>query len=117
MITFRQTVAAIAVAACVYIGSSAVPVADARPFPAAAFRQTAQIESVTGRITEVTGNTFTIEPSPPEKDRKFVLITVDQDTVVHGKITVGLKADVSFRRQDHNNIAVTVRTSPAESQL
>lgn len=113
MSTFKKTVAAIAVAASVYMGSSAVRTTDARSFPEGSFRQTAQVESVAGRITAVTGNTFTIEPSPPESDRKLVLITVDQDTIVHGKIAVGLKADVTFRRKDHNNIAVSVRTSPA----
>lgn len=114
MSTIKKTIAAIAVAACSYIACPTISAADAHAFPEnASLSQTAQVESVTGRITAVTGNTFTIEPSPPERDRKLVLITVDQDTVVHGKIAVGLKADVTFRREDRNKIAVSVRTSPA----
>ncbi|MGH9736024.1 MAG: hypothetical protein ACRD8A_15710 [Candidatus Acidiferrales bacterium] len=74
--------------------------------------QTTQVESASGRITNVAGNTFTIELLSPEKTgARLLTIAIDQDTVVHGKITVGLKADVTFRREDHNNIAVTVRTS------
>lgn len=78
--------------------------------------QTAQVQSVSGHITSVAGNTFTLQPaasrgSNEPGDRKAITFTIDQDTVVEGKIEVGSKADVTDRRQDGNNIAVSIRIS------
>lgn len=112
--TLGKTVALIAVAGCC-IAFSVAPASRAGVSPdRTAFGQTTQVESVTGRITAVTGNTFTVETTSPSKTGdKAVVVTVDQDTMVHGRIAVGLVADVTFRREDQNNIAVSVRTSRA----
>lgn len=79
--------------------------------------QTAKVESASGRITSVQGNTFTLEVSRqngPGNDRskgneKALTLTLDQDTDVYGKIAVGAEANVTYREQDGNNIAVSVR--------
>jgi hypothetical protein len=111
--TFSRTVAAIAIAGCCCIAGSVAPASRAALSPdLLAFGQTAQVESVTGRITTVAGNTFTVQSSSRD-GRKPVTITVDQDSVVRGRIAVGLTAHVTFRREDRNNIAVSVRTSHA----
>jgi hypothetical protein len=78
--------------------------------------QAAQVQSVSGHITSVAGNTFTLQPTAAQgsdepDNRKVITFTIDQDTVVEGKIEVGSKADVTYRRQDGNNIAVSIRIS------
>lgn len=105
----------IGLAACCCLSTTAAPrIRACFPAELTGTYQTTQVESVSGRITAVTGNTFTLELVSPEKDgTKALTIAIDQDTVVHGKVAVGLKADVTFRREDHNNIAVTLRTSSA----
>jgi hypothetical protein len=111
--TFSRAAAAIVAAGCCCILGSIAPASRATVPPARpAFRQTTQVESVTGRISAVTGNAFTVQTSSRD-GRKTVTITVDQESVVHGRIAVGLMADVTFRREDRNNIAVSVRTSHA----
>jgi hypothetical protein len=84
--------------------------------------QTAQVESASGRITSVEGNTFTLElPQNPgtrnfqQDAQKVMTFTVDQNTTVEGKIEVGAKADVTYRVEDGNNIAVSVRVAPPQS--
>lgn len=105
------TVIGLAASWCV-CGPAAPAIYAHLPAEVAGPRQTTQVESVSGRITAVAGNTFTLEPRSPEKNGpKSLTVAIDQDTVVHGKIAVGLRVDVTFRREDHNNIAVTVRTS------
>jgi hypothetical protein len=80
------------------------------------YGQTAKVESASGRITSVQGNTFTLEVSTqsgPANGRskgneKALTFTLDQDTDVYGKIAVGAEANVTYREQDGNNIAVSV---------
>lgn len=106
-----KSIAVIGIAACWCLSASAAPTCIDGRAEMGGFRQTTQVESASGRITTVSGNTFTMELASPERNGTSVLtITIDQDTVVHGKIAVGKKVDVTFRREDHNNIAVTVRT-------
>jgi hypothetical protein len=79
--------------------------------------QTAQVQSVSGHITSVAGNTFTLQTTSSQNSgqpggSESITFTIDQDTVVEGRIEVGRKADVTYRRRDGNNIAVSVRVSP-----
>lgn len=86
--------------------------------------QTAQVESVSGRITSVEGNTFTLE-APQSRNsgarnfqqdaQKVMTFTIDQNTTVEGKIEIGASADVTYRVQDGNNIAVSVRIAAPQS--
>lgn len=85
--------------------------------------QTAQLESTSGRIASVQGNTFTLEPQksqtsgrePAQQDgQTAVTFTIDQSTKVEGKIEVGANADVTFRQQAGNNIAVSIRVTPPQ---
>jgi hypothetical protein len=67
---------------------------------------------VSGRITAIAGNTITLETTASQNGaHDAITFTIDQDTVVEGRIEVGSKADVTYRRQDRNNIAVSVRIS------
>jgi hypothetical protein len=102
-------------------------ISPARPAPAtqpsAMQDQTAQLESTTGRIASVQGNSFTLEPQQSQTSgrqqfqqdaEKVMTFTVDQSTTIEGKIEVGADADVTYREQDGNNIAVSVRVSPPQ---
>lgn len=78
------------------------------------YTQTTEVTSAAGRITAVQGNTFTLDPSKRDtsshdRSEKTLTLTVDQDTDVHGKIAVGAEANVTYRREDGNNVAVSVR--------
>lgn len=97
--------------------ASAVSAAGARPRPT--YRQTANVESASGEITAVQGNTFTLQTASTknnstrsqsaQSDQKALTFTIDQDTDVNGKIAIGAEANVTYREQDGNNIAVSVR--------
>ena len=85
--------------------------------------QTAQLESASGRIASVQGNTFTLEAQKSQNsnrervqqdEQNAMTFTIDQSTTVEGKIEVGANADVTYRQQDGNNIAVSVRVSPPQ---
>lgn len=117
MNTFSKALAAIAVLAVCGAGGAAIA-ANHTPFAGLQQKvstgQTAQLQSVSGRITSVAGNTFTIETSQDSSQKngpKQITFTIDQQTVVEGKITIGSTADVTFRSEDNNNIAVSVRVS------
>jgi hypothetical protein len=119
-----------AVFAAVAAASCSLPVAWSVPHqrvlgPPYVQDQTAQVESVCGRITSVEGNTFTLEtprsqnPSArsfQQDAQKVMTFTVDQNTTVEGKIEVGASADVTYRVQDGNNIAVSVRVASPQNQ-
>lgn len=113
MNTINRAAALLAIAGCYCVAAGARPAfRPAVSIEANSANQTTAVESITGRITAVAGNTFTIEVSSSDQQaKKYLTITIDQDTVVHGKIAVGVQADVTFRRADRNNIAVSIRTS------
>jgi hypothetical protein len=117
MVSIRQKI--LSVGACCLCGvfcAQAVP----RPHHAhqdVAHVQTAQLQSVSGRISSVEGNTFTLETMESqtsgdrEQEEKVMTFTVDQNTTVQGKIEVGSTADVTYRTTDGNNIAVTIHVT------
>jgi hypothetical protein len=77
--------------------------------------ETAQIKSVSGRITSIQGNTFTLEPQPrgetSNNQKSRITFTLDQATTVDGKLNIGADADVTFREQAGNKIAVSIRVT------
>lgn len=100
------------------VGITTITMAAAAPFiPANA--QTASVQSASGRITAVQGNTFTLQTAadksksstgvPAEVGHEALIFTIDQGTSVDGKIAIGADANVTYREQDGNNIAVSVR--------
>lgn len=79
--------------------------------------QAAEVQSASGRITSVQGNTFTLETPQAQNnsgnqflqdDQKVITLMIDQNTAVDGKIEVGADANVTYQQQDGNNIAVSV---------
>jgi hypothetical protein len=72
-------------------------------------------KSVSGRITSIQGNTFTVEPQSGGQTRNDpksrITFTLDQATTVDGKLHIGADADVTFREQAGNKIAVSIRVT------
>ena len=72
-----------------------------------------QVKSVSGRITSIQGNTFTVESERRDQTKNDqnsrMTFTLDQATTVDGKLDVGANADVTFREQAGNKIAVSIR--------
>ena len=75
---------------------------------------TAPIQAASGRIRSIQGNTFTLEATAPgprsteAPSHKILNLIIDQETKVQGKIAVGAIADVTYRLENGNNIAVSV---------
>ncbi len=85
--------------------------------PAAA-RNAVQVQSVSGTISTVQRDSFTLitSASSPQGDNfqqdrantKAMMFIIDQNTAVDGKLKVGANADVAYRLDNGNNIAISV---------
>jgi hypothetical protein len=83
----------------------------------------AQLQSVSGKIASVDKSSFTLtvggsasqkmdlvqSSSPTPKTMTF---QIDKNTTVEGKLKVNATADVTYREEGGNNIAVSVRVTP-----
>jgi hypothetical protein len=106
------------------------------PSTGAGSSQTQDLQSVSGKITSVSGKTFTLStsqssPSSPAGQQfqssqttpstdhaggaaaagQSMTFSIDDNTTVSGKLAVGSNADVTYRSQGGQNIAVSVRVS------
>jgi hypothetical protein len=78
-----------------------------------------QTKSVTGKIASVAKNSFTLtvgtNPSSQgqqlqqETAPKTMNFLIDKNTTIEGKLQVGATADVTYREDNGNNIAISVR--------
>jgi hypothetical protein len=97
---------------------------QAMPSPNAQGQDQQQLQSVSGKITAVSGKTFTLSastgsPTAPAGASNFqaspsgqsMTFSIDDNTTVSGKLAVGSNADVTYRTQGGQNIAVSVRVS------
>lgn len=89
--------------------------------------QTQDLQSVSGKITSVSGKTFTLStasstPSSPAGQQfqssssaaqagQSMTFTINDNTTVSGKLAVGANADVTYRSSGGDNIAVSVRVT------
>jgi hypothetical protein len=120
MTSFAAKVAAVLCCFCSAISATAWPrkARSLSKIQATSERQTAQLQSVSGRIRSVEGNTFTLETieshasTDQEQEQKVMMFTVDQDTAIEGRIEVSSNADVTYRKADGHNIAVSIRVTP-----
>ena len=82
----------------------------------------AQFQSVSGKIALVQTNSFILETNAgtPQGEQfqqgrshpKTMTFLIDENTAVDGKLKVGDNADVAYRQQNGNNVAVSVRVTP-----
>ena len=82
--------------------------------------QQAQTQSVSGKIASVEKSSFTLTVgsalSNPgqeisQSSPKTMTFMIDKNTTVDGKLQVGATADVTYRQDGGNNIAISVRVS------
>jgi hypothetical protein len=101
------------------------PVLSSEPSPIKAeaenrMVQSTQIESVSGRIVAIRGNAFTLtirenppqglhfQQKPVESTMTFI---IDENTTVEGSLQLDADAEVVYRQQNGNNVAVNVRVT------
>jgi hypothetical protein len=79
-----------------------------------------QLESVSGTLSTVQRNSFTLVTSggtPGEhvqqisSDSRTMMFITDENTTVDGKLQAGVNADVVYREDNGNNMAVSVTVS------
>jgi hypothetical protein len=87
---------------------------------AAQEQQTAQTQSVSGKIASVGKSSFTLTVGSSTSNSgqqlrqtapKTMTFQIDKNTTVDGKLQVGANADVTYREDGDNNIAISVRIS------
>lgn len=111
--SLRWRMASVVAGAVFVLGLAALPSQSS----SATYSQTTEVQSASGRISSVQGNTFTLDTSKQKKSAKdsqlkstnILTLTIDQDTDVYGKIAAGADANVTYRREDGNNVAVSIR--------
>jgi len=106
-----------------------VPAAWALPAPhhtltsAAPSAQAAapQSQSVSGKIAAVTTTSFTLtvgagstsrELGQQEAAPKTMHFQIDKNTTIDGKLKVGASADVTYREDNGQNVAISVHVAP-----
>jgi Cu/Ag efflux protein CusF len=82
--------------------------------------QTQAAQSVSGKIASVEKSSFTLTVGSerssasellPQGGAKTMTFQVDQNTAIDGKLKVGANADVTYRQEGGNNIAINVHVS------
>jgi len=83
----------------------------------------AELQSVSGKIASVDKSSFTLTVGgsttqnmdvvqTPSATPKTMTFQIDKNTTVEGKLKVNATADVTYREEGGNNIAVSVRVTP-----
>jgi Cu/Ag efflux protein CusF len=87
-------------------------------------QQAAAAQSVSGKITSVEKNSFTLTLSSTTQSSvsedmatsqdapKTMSFTIDQNTTIEGKLKVGASADVTYRQENGANVAISVHVTP-----
>jgi hypothetical protein len=81
----------------------------------------AQLQSVSGNIATVARDSFTLTTSggtpkglnfaQVDSTSRTMMFVIDQNTTIDGKLQVGANADVIYRQDSGNNMAVSVTVS------
>jgi hypothetical protein len=102
-------------------GGAATASAEPASPSAAAIQQSIKLQAVSGKVSSTRDGSFTLEvrqdtPTPglsfQERRRNTMIFFIDSNTTVDGKLTVGALADVTFRMENGNNMAVSVHVAP-----
>ena len=96
----------------------ASPVAAPQQQAASRAQNSVQLQSVSGTIATVARDSFTlttsaaapqgIEFSQVDNTTRTMFFVIDQNTTIDGKLQVGASADVVYRQDAGNNLAVSV---------
>jgi hypothetical protein len=98
--------------------AAVVPVLAATARPSDSMQTASQTQSVTGKITAVEKNSFTLsvgssvnEAAGHQTNDKTMTFAIDKNTTIDGKLQVGSTADVTYREANGKYIAVSVRVA------
>ena len=104
------------------VAAWALPARTANPAPPQNVApNSAQLQSASGKIASVQSNSFTLETSAAmPQGQQFqqqpkpmtMSFQIDQNTTINGKLAVGSNADVTYRVDNGNNVAVNVQVNP-----
>ncbi len=103
-------------------GALALPPANRHQTPEST-QTAAQTQSVSGKIASVDQNSFTLtvgsgsSASASQDSTKPIAATtmsfaIDKNTTVEGKLKVGANADVTYRQDNGQNVAISVHVTP-----
>jgi hypothetical protein len=103
------------------VGAWALPVTAPSSSRAEMPGQSVQLQSASGQIANVSRNSFTLTTTgnatqgeafaQVDNTSKTMLFVIDDNTTVDGKLTVGANADVVYREDNGNHMAVSVTVS------
>jgi len=80
--------------------------------------QAAQPQSVSGKIASVEKDSFTLNVASGARQMeqtsspKTMTFLIDKNTTVEGKLKVDAMADVTYRSENGQNVAISVRVTP-----
>jgi hypothetical protein len=79
-----------------------------------------QAQSVTGTIASVSKNSFTLTLGSAMSQReqtspRTMMFLIDKNTTIDGKLRVGASADVTYREDNGNNVAISVRVASSQN--
>jgi Cu/Ag efflux protein CusF len=82
--------------------------------------QTPEARSVTGTIASVSKNSFALTlgeaiSRQAQSDPKSMTFLIDKNTTVDGKLREGAQANVTYRQDNGNNVAINVRLTGAQN--
>lgn len=102
-------------------GTWALPVSAPAPKAPVAAQASIQLQSASGQIATVSRDSFTLtttngasqgeEFAQVDSTSKTMLFVIDDNTTIDGKLTVGANADVVYRDDNGNHMAVSVTVS------
>jgi hypothetical protein len=103
------------------VGAWALPVTAPVSSRAEMPGQSVQLQSASGQIANVSRNSFTLTTTgnatqgeafaQVDNTSKTMLFVIDDNTTVDGKLTIGANADVVYRDDNGNHMAVSVTVS------
>jgi hypothetical protein len=103
------------------VGTWALPVGAPRARAVAAAQSSVQLQSASGQIATVARDSFTLTTTngasqgeafaQVDSTSKTMLFVIDDNTTIDGKLTVGANADVIYRDDNGNHMAVSVTVS------
>jgi Cu/Ag efflux protein CusF len=105
------------------LATAVLAVPNRHQAPQTPSQSAAQLQSVSGKIASVDKSSFTLTVGAsttqkmemvqtPSASPKTMTFQVDKNTTVEGKLKVNATADVTYREESGNNIAVSVRVTP-----
>jgi hypothetical protein len=108
----------IVAASALAIGAWALPVRAPSATAAPVGQTSVELQSASGTIATVSRNSFTLQTvgnasqgeqfAQVDNTSKTMLFVIDENTTIDGKLTIGSTADVVYRDDNGNHMAVSV---------